>query len=161
MDLATAGPNPLLAECSDEGCNIILNARAPSTRVQYENKWQLFSAWCSDRSEDPVHCSVPEILEFLQSLLDCGRSPATLRVYVAAISSHHTRVDNDTVGGHKLVSLFLKSVLRLRPPRAQCDPAWDLHLVLDALYLPSFETCLSPRCRVSKACRGASRSVRE
>ena len=139
MGLAAAGPNPLLTECSDDVCNTILNARAPSTRAQYENRWQLFTAWCSDRAEDPVHCSVPMILEFLQSLLDGGRAPATLRVYVAAISSRHARVDNDTVGGHRLVSLFLKGALRLRPPRAQRAPAWDLHLVLDALCLPPFE----------------------
>ena len=139
MGLAAAGPNPLLTECSDDVCNTILNARAPSTRAQYENRWQLFTAWCSDRAEDPVHCSVPTILEFLQSLLDGGRAPATLRVYVAAISSRHARVDNDTVGGHRLVSLFLKGALRLRPPRAQRAPAWDLHLVLDALCLPPFE----------------------
>jgi hypothetical protein len=139
MGLAAAGPNPLLTECSDDVCNTILNARAPSTRAQYENRWQLFTAWCSDRAEDPVHCSVPKILEFFQSLLDGGRAPATLRVYVAAISSRHARVDNDTVGGHRLVSLFLKGALRLRPPRAQRAPAWDLHLVLDALCLPPFE----------------------
>ena len=36
-----------------------------------------------------MHCSVPKILEFFQSLLDGGRAPATLRVYVAAISSRH------------------------------------------------------------------------
>uniref|UniRef100_A0A8C5FW49 Core-binding (CB) domain-containing protein n=1 Tax=Gadus morhua TaxID=8049 RepID=A0A8C5FW49_GADMO len=82
----------LCRECSDDVCNTILNARAPSTRAQYENRWQLFTAWCSDRAEDPVHCSAPKILEFLQSLVDGGRSPATLRVYVAAISSRHTSV---------------------------------------------------------------------
>ena len=42
-------------------------------------------------------------------------------------------------GGHSLVSLSLKGVLRLRPPRAQCAPEWDLHLVLDALCLPPFK----------------------
>ncbi|KAF3856720.1 hypothetical protein F7725_017443, partial [Dissostichus mawsoni] len=30
------------------------------------------------RNEDPVHCSVPTTLEFLQSLLDDGRCPATV-----------------------------------------------------------------------------------
>ena len=34
MGLAAAGPNPLLTECSDDVCNTILNARAPSTRAQ-------------------------------------------------------------------------------------------------------------------------------
>lgn len=68
--------------------------------------------------------------------LDSGRSPATLRVYVAAISSQHARVDNDTVGRHGPISLFLRGAWRLRPPRAQRAPAWDLRLVLDALCLP-------------------------
>ncbi|KAK0134652.1 Neuronal acetylcholine receptor subunit alpha-10 [Merluccius polli] len=91
------------------------------------------------RGEDPVHCAIPKVLEFLQSLLEGGRSPATLRVYVAAISSRHARVDGNTVGCHRLVSLFLKGALRLRPPQAQRAPVWDLPLVLDALCLPPFE----------------------
>ena len=54
MVLAAAGPNPMLTECSDNVCNNILNARALSTRAQYDNRWQLFTAWCSDRAEDPL-----------------------------------------------------------------------------------------------------------
>ena len=49
LGLATAGPDPLLTECSDTVQHTILNARAPSTRMQYENRWQLFSVCCSDR----------------------------------------------------------------------------------------------------------------
>ncbi len=139
MGLATAGPNPLLTNCSEAVCNTVLNARAPSTRVQYENRCRLFSVWCSYRGEDPIHCSIPKIPDYLQSLLDDGRSPATLRVYVAAISSQHARVDNDTVGRHKLVSLFLKRALRLRPAQALRAPAWDLPLLLEALCQPPFE----------------------
>lgn len=45
-------------------------------------------------------------IEFLQSLLDQSRSPSTLRVYVAAISSQHVKVENETIGSHKLVYLF-------------------------------------------------------
>ncbi|KAK0149825.1 hypothetical protein N1851_009418 [Merluccius polli] len=55
------------------------------------------------------------------------------------ISSRHARVDGNTVGCHRLVSLFLKGALRLRPPQAQRAPVWDLPLVLDALCLPPFE----------------------
>ena len=117
----------------------ILNARAPSTRLQYDNRWKLFSSWCGDRSEDPVHCSLPTSLEFLQSLLGKGRSPSTLKVYVAAISCHHAKIDNGTVGSHNLVSLFLKGAQRLHPPRAPRTPVWELNIVLDALCGPPFE----------------------
>lgn len=117
----------------------ILSARASSTRLQYDNRWKLFSTWCQSRGDDPVHCPVPTILEFLQSLLDKGRSPSTLKVYVAAISCHHARVDGFTVGSHSLVSLFLRGARRLKPPKFHRVPSWDLNIVLDALGRPPFE----------------------
>lgn len=79
------------------------------------------------------------ILDFLQSLLDDGRAPSTLRVYVAAISGRHDLIDNATVGCQRLVSLFLRGALRLRPPVSPRVPAWDLSLVLKALASSPFE----------------------
>ena len=86
-----------------------------------------------------AQCTGSTVLEFLQSLLDSGQSHSTLRVYVAAISSLHDRVDSATVGCHRLVSLFLRGALRLRPPTAMRSPVWDLPLVLEALSSPPFE----------------------
>ncbi|MEQ2200903.1 hypothetical protein XENOCAPTIV_004607, partial [Xenoophorus captivus] len=37
--------------------------------------------WCSACNENPVSCPVPTILEFLQFLLDKGRSPLTLKIW--------------------------------------------------------------------------------
>lgn len=82
---------------------------------------------------------MPTILEFLQSLLDKGRSPSTLKVYVAAISSNHADMDGGTVGSHNLISLFLRGTRRLHPPVVLRAPAWDLLLVLDALHHPPYE----------------------
>ena len=129
---------PLLSSCMDPVRRTVLNARAPSTRLQYDNRWKLFSVWCMGRNTDPVHCSVLTVLEFRQSLPDNGRSSSTLRVYVAAISCRHAKVDNGTVGGHNLVSLFLKGARRLFLQRAPRPPAWDLPLVLVAIWRPPF-----------------------
>ena len=139
LGLATAGPNPLLRDCTAAVRGTVLSARAPSTRLQYENRWKLFSNWCAARAVDPVHCTVATVLEFLQFLLDSGRSHSTLKVYVTAISSLHDGVDGATVGRHRLVSLFLRGALRLRPPTAMRAPAWDLPLVLETLSSPPFE----------------------
>ena len=128
-----------LTGCSDTVRHTILSARASSTRLQYANRWRLFSQWCSAHNENPVSCSVPTILEFLQSLLDKGRSPSTLKVYVAAISCLHQSVDNRTVGRHELVSLFLRGARRLCQRPAPRAPDWDLPLVLTALCHPPFE----------------------
>jgi len=46
VGLATGGPDPLLSDCIELVRRTILNARAPSTRKQYENRWKLFSDWC-------------------------------------------------------------------------------------------------------------------
>ena len=91
-----------------------------------------------------IQYTVATVLECLQFLLDSGCSYSTLKVYVAAISSLHDRVDGAMVGRHRLVSLFLRGALRLRPPTAMRAPAWDLPLVLEALSLPPFEPPLSP-----------------
>ena len=139
VGLASAGPDSRLLSCSDSVRSTILNARAPSTRVQYASRWRMFSQWCADSHVDPVHCPVAVILDFLQSLFDSGRSHSTLKVFVAAISSQHTQIDGVTVGSHRLISLFLKGVLRLRPPRARRAPAWDLPLLLEAVCRPPFE----------------------
>lgn len=139
MGVASTGPDPLLNACSDAVRDTIYNARAPSTRLLYENRWKLFSEWCGTRHADPVCCPVTIILEFLQSLLDSGRSHSTLKVFVAAISSRHDRVDGATVGSHRLVSFFLKGALRLRPPKVRRAPSWDLPVVLGALCRHPFE----------------------
>jgi len=79
------------------------------------------------------------LLRRQQSLLDSGCSHSTLRVYVAAISARHVRVDGATTGCHRSVSLFLRGALRQCPPSTPRAPAWDLPLLPDALSSPPFE----------------------
>ena len=138
LGLATGG-NQSVMGCSEGVKHTVLNARAQSTRAMYANRWKLFTAWCSTHSLDPSGCPVTAVLEFLQHLLDEGRSPATLKVYVAAFSAHRAPVEGVSLGAHKLVVAFLKGAQRLHPrPRVVSAP-WDLHIVLDSLCLPPFE----------------------
>lgn len=60
------------------------NYRIPSTYVQNQNRWKLFSAWCTVRNEDPPCCSVGVVLEFLLSTLPV---PWCHTVYVDTISA--------------------------------------------------------------------------
>ncbi len=64
--------------------NTISQAKAPSTRRLYALKWSVFSAWFTTHGADPKVCDISLILSFLQELLEKGRSPSTLKVYVAA-----------------------------------------------------------------------------
>lgn len=126
----------------------INESRAPSTRRLYSLKWSVFSAWCSARSADPTSCDVPMILSFLQEMMDGGRSPSTLKVYVAAISAFHEPTSFGSVGRHELIIRFLRGARRLRPPRPPTVPPWDLSTVLSALKAEPFEPLASAELRV-------------
>lgn len=56
----------------------------------------------------PELCDVQTVLQFLQSLLDAGRAASTLRVYLAAISVCHDDGPEGPMGGHPLLSKFMK-----------------------------------------------------
>lgn len=119
----------------------IQSARAVSTRSLYDAKWHVFEDWCQERAPPVVsfQASVAEVLEFLQSRLDLGRTFSTVKVYLAAISACHIGLDGKTVGQHPLVQRFMKGALRLQKVSRPLFPSWDLAVVLDALCQPPFE----------------------
>ncbi|KAL0152981.1 hypothetical protein M9458_051713, partial [Cirrhinus mrigala] len=119
--------------------NTISQARAPSTRRLYAFKWSVFSTWCSTRGKNPVSCDISVILSFLQELLDKGRSPSTLKVYVAAIAASHAPIAGQSIGRNNLVVRFLKGSRRMNPSRPHTIPTWDLSTVLRALKSSPFE----------------------
>ncbi|KAL0165908.1 hypothetical protein M9458_037752, partial [Cirrhinus mrigala] len=119
--------------------NTISQARAPSTRHLYAFKWSVFSTWCSTRGKNPVSCDISVILSFLQELLDKGRSPSTLKVYVAAIAASHASIAGQSIGRNNLVVRFLKGSRRMNPSRPHTIPTWDLSTVLRALKSSPFE----------------------
>ncbi|CAM4725520.1 unnamed protein product [Leuciscus chuanchicus] len=112
--------------------NTITQARAPSTRRLYSSKWSVFSGWCTARG-------VTEVLSFLQELLDGGRAPSTLKVYVAAIAAFSETTLGQSIGRNDLVIHFLRGAKRLNPPRPPSVPVWDLSTVLEAMKGAPFE----------------------
>ncbi|KAL0204602.1 hypothetical protein M9458_002620, partial [Cirrhinus mrigala] len=126
--------------------NTISQARAPSTRCLYTLKWSVFSAWCSTRGEYTTSCDI-SVISFLQELLDKGRSPSTLKVYVAAITASHAPIAGQSVGRNNLVVRFLKGSRRLNPPHPLTVPTWDLSMVLRVLKGPPFEPLLGSDLR--------------
>ncbi|XP_016098295.1 T-complex-associated testis-expressed protein 1-like [Sinocyclocheilus grahami] len=65
------------------------------------------------------------MLTFLQELLDKGRTPSMLKVYVAAIAANHALVAGQSVGKNDLVVKFLRGAQRLNLPRPHSVPTWD------------------------------------
>lgn len=117
----------------------IQNVRAVSTRSLYGSKWQVFEGWCDGRGLTSYQCSVPDILCFLQDLLEKGRSFSTIKVYLAAISACHVGFEGSTVGQHPLIRRFMKGARRSLPVVRRSVPEWDLSMVLEALSQYPFE----------------------
>ncbi|XP_016362283.1 taste receptor type 1 member 1-like [Sinocyclocheilus anshuiensis] len=83
--------------------------------------------------ESPSGAVEPSCME----LLDKGRAPSTLKVYVAAIAVNHSLEAGQSIGKNDLIVKFLKGARRLNPPRPQTVPFWDLSIVLRAQRGPS------------------------
>ncbi|XP_042583419.1 uncharacterized protein LOC109076134 [Cyprinus carpio] len=143
MEVMGVAPEQSTLMCSGlsaEITNTIINSRAPSTRCLYAFKWKLFASWCRQRSLDPFYCPIGSVLEFLQSRFSEGVTPATLKVYVAAISAEHALVGGVSVGRHPLVSCFMQGSRWLRPFNLPARvPSWDLSIVLEDLKGHSFK----------------------
>ncbi|KAL0173183.1 hypothetical protein M9458_033494, partial [Cirrhinus mrigala] len=139
VGVAPEGAHLVASGLSTEVVETILQSRAPSTRKLYAWKWILFTSWCGVRQLDPVHFPVGTVLEFLQARFATGLTHSTLKVYVAAIAAFHSPLGGQSVGKHPLVTRFLHSALRLRPPVRSRVPTWDLAVVLEALCKLPFE----------------------
>ena len=118
----------------------LLDARAPSTRTQYDARWRQFSAWCGEQvpSVDPLQAQPGLVLSFLQSLLAKGRCFSTIKGMVAAITACQSGIVSP-LSEHPLVKDFLKAAKRKSSTARPLLPPWDLGLVLDALCEPPFE----------------------
>jgi hypothetical protein len=64
-----------------------LSAKRTSTRTVYDSCWSMFLTWCKEKELDPLLCSEPNVLDFLQFLVTNGRALNTVRGYVTALSS--------------------------------------------------------------------------
>ncbi|XP_070592552.1 vomeronasal type-2 receptor 26-like [Erythrolamprus reginae] len=62
-------------------------ARRPSTVRIYQATWAAFCNFCSNRHCDPKQASLIVVLEFLQSGIERGLAPNTLKRQVAALST--------------------------------------------------------------------------
>ncbi len=120
--------------------NTISEARAPFTKRLYALKWSVLSMWCLDHGENPS-IRLIVVLSFLQELLDKGRSPSTLKVYIyiAAIAASYAPIAGQSLGRNTSAVRFLRGTKRLYPPLPLTVLTWDLPTVLMALKGPPFE----------------------
>lgn len=93
--------------------------RVQSTQSLYDSKWHVFQERCEAKDTIPFQCSVPDVLCFLQDLLDGDKSFSTIKVYLATISACHVGFGSAPIGQHPLIKRFMKGARQLR---SVCKP---------------------------------------
>ncbi len=115
-------------------------ARAPSTRAAYLYRWGVFTAWCGAHQVDTYSATAQDILLFLQTQLEAGKSAVTMQGMVAtikAVRGDKYMLNNDNCS---LIFSILRGAQRLTAGRTRPSvPPWDLDVVLGALQNPPFE----------------------
>lgn len=73
---------------------------------------------------------VPDIPQFLQEMLDMGKSPSTLRGMVAATKAARVGPRKLTKDCYDLITQFLRGARQVAPPPRRVGvPLWDLELI--------------------------------
>jgi hypothetical protein len=125
---------------SQDAAETCVASRSTSTHKNYESGWSNFSTWCRGQNIDPNESSVPDIVEYLQSLLNAKKSVNTLKSRVSAIAFFHPgRTFRGSLGQHDTVKAFISGAVSLHPPVRDKFPTWDLPTVLQALMEEPFE----------------------
>ena len=65
----------------------LLKARTDGTMAVTKSRWRAWYEWCKQYHVDPLHCTTPELCDFLASLFDSGKAVATIRGYLSAIAT--------------------------------------------------------------------------
>jgi len=117
-------------------------ARKKQSNDQYANYIERYDIWAREQgTQDPFDCGVSIPLNFLQFMMDepfdekdptRRRSFSIMRLITSALSTV-LFFDGVSFGCHKLVSQFMKGLLRLRPIQHRYKTQWDMGLVLDQM----------------------------
>lgn len=115
---------------SEEAADLATKAWRKGTRSAYNSAWAKWSSWCTERSIDPVSCSVNKIADFLTGMFWDGYQYNTINLHRSAISALHDEVDGTPIGQNQLIKKILTGVFQENPPKPKYTTTWDVNVVL-------------------------------
>lgn len=130
---------------SQESVNLALKARRPSTNVNYNYKWTVWTTFCAKRNKpvDPLYPKPVHMADFLSFLYkEKNLTYATLCNYRSAVCNtimSARACDVSHLCSDPLVRQVLSGVKNEFPTKQIQAPLWDVYLVLKYLRGPTFE----------------------
>ena len=134
--LPCLGPSLSQSGISPAAQEIILHSWKKGTKKQYRSYIKQWSGFCSGRDIDPMHPTVPQTIEFLQTLYESGHSYSAFNTARSALSTFIITSNGNPIGTHPLIRRYLKGVYNLRPSLPKYQFIWDVNIVLQ--YLNTF-----------------------
>ena len=103
----------------------------------HETHWQRFVQWCRDKNLNVFAVSSAQFSNYMMSLFDDQMTPSTIISHRTSIASvlRHWRYDPAT---DPQIRLLLRGFRMARPRQRISMPKWDLHLVLQSLFMPPY-----------------------
>ena len=131
--------------------NLLVHSRRSGTNNNYASHWRQFTRWCDKRKENPFHCNLNTILEYLTEMYDQGREYSTINGHRSAISLYHPLIDGIQVGKHPTTRQLLKAISNKRPPQPRLAAVWDVQQVIRYIKAMPENTELTTRQLAMKA----------
>ena len=133
--------------------NLLVHSRRSGTNNNYASHWRQFTSWCDKKKENPFHCNLNTILEYLTEMYDQGREYSTINGHRSAISLYHPLIDGIQVGKHPTTRQLLKAISNKRPPQPRLAAVWDVQQVIKYIKAMPENTELTTRQLAMKATR--------
>ena len=117
-----------------------MRSRRESSNKLYNTYLTRWLIYCNINGKHPIHPSVPEALEFLQSLLDdnvVSRGYSAIATARSALSSV-VSIDGVKFGDHPAVRKFMKGVYNIVSPEPRYTNTWDPGVIIELFKTPDW-----------------------
>jgi hypothetical protein len=111
----------------------MIAARRVSSQGQYETYLRRWSLFCSKSNLDPSLAGVQNGLEFLQELYDTDKCAYSSINSARSALSLVIKCEFGTFGEHQDVTIFMRGIKNLKPPKIKYAIIWDPDVVLEFL----------------------------
>lgn len=119
---------------SAETVEVMLKARRDSTYNQYATYTTAWFHHCSSQNIDPIRPSIPEALNFLQTLrIQRNLGYNAVNTARSALASIIQTGSNCTFGQDPLVCIYMKGVYNTKPPMPRYVSTWNPDVLLALL----------------------------
>ncbi len=116
---------------NEESVKLLLSSCSASTQKHYSSALRKWIINCKENNVDPLNASIANIIDYLVKLFKSGLGYSSLNIVRSALSLVVKPIDGNSVGSHKLVNRFFKTVFKMAPPKRKYDTIWNAESILN------------------------------